>query len=81
MQFTPNERTPEQMLSLRDFLRQVPDPRGRRGPRYPWPALMTIMLAARIAGAATLTDISDFSRALEQCCIPRCFVENCQIRP
>ena len=30
MQFTPNECTPEQMLSLRDFLRQVPDPRAAR---------------------------------------------------
>lgn len=81
MQFTPNELTAEQMLSLRDFPRQVPDPRGRRGQRYLWPALMTIMLAVRIAGATTLTDISDFGRALEQRCIPLCFVENCQNRP
>ena len=58
--------TTAQMLSLRDFLRCVPDPRGRRGKRYPWPALLTIVLAARVAGATTLTEISDFGRALEQ---------------
>ena len=58
--------TNDQMLSLRDFLERVPDPRRRRGKRYPWPALLTIVLAARVAGATTLTEISDFGRALAQ---------------
>ena len=51
MQFTPKELTPDQMCSLRDFLERVPDPRHRRGRRYPWPTLLTIVLAARIASA------------------------------
>ena len=58
--------TTAQMLSLRDFLRRVPDPRGCRGKRYPFPALLTIVLAARLAGSSTLTRMSDFGRALEQ---------------
>lgn len=58
--------TTAQMLSLRDFVRSQPDSRGRRGLRYPWPALLTIVLAARVAGATTLTEMSRFGRALEQ---------------
>ena len=58
--------TTAQMFSLRDFLRRVSDPRGRRGKRYPLPALLTIVLAARLAGSSTLTRRSDFGRALEQ---------------
>ena len=58
--------TTAQMLSLRDYLERVPDPRRRRGKRYPWPALLTLVLAARVAGATTLTEMSDFGRALDQ---------------
>lgn len=58
--------TTAQMLSLRDFVRLQPDARGRRGLRYPWPALLTIVLAARVAGATSLTEMSRFGRALEQ---------------
>ena len=58
--------TTAQMLSLRDFLRCQPDSRARRGKRYPWPALLAIVLAARLAGSTSLTEMSQFGRALEQ---------------
>ena len=58
--------TTAQMLSLRDFVRRLPDPRARRGKRYPWPALLTMVMAARVAGLTTLTEMSNFGRALEQ---------------
>ena len=45
-----------QLESLYQFLQQVPDPRRQRGKRYS----LTIVIAARLAGADTLTDISDF---------------------
>ena len=44
----------------------APDPRGRCGKHYPFPALLTIMLAARLASSSALTRMSDFGRALEQ---------------
>ena len=58
--------SPAQMESLFDFLRQVPDPRQPRGKRYSLPSLLTIVLSARLAGADTLTDISDFGRDLDE---------------
>lgn len=58
--------TTAQMLSLRNFLRRVPDPRGRRGKRYPLPPLLTIVLSARMAGSTTLTETSNFGRSLAQ---------------
>ena len=64
MNFIPKELNPDQRCSLRDFLERVPDPRHRRGQRYPWAVLLTIVLAARLAGSTTLTEISDFGRAL-----------------
>ena len=53
-----------QMESLYGFLGQVHDPRKRRGRRYSLPSVLTIVIAARLAGADTLTDISDFGRDL-----------------
>lgn len=45
---------------LRVFLAAVPDPRARRGIRYPWPALLTAAAAAVLAGAASITAIGEW---------------------
>ena len=55
-----------QLESLQQALQAVPDQRGKRGRRYPLPTVLTIVLAARLAGCQTLTEISDFGRALSQ---------------
>ena len=55
-----------ELHSLHRHLQRVPDPRGARGRRYPLPTVLTIILAARLAGQHTLTKISDFGRALSQ---------------
>ncbi|MFD7924317.1 ISAs1 family transposase [Streptomyces sp. NPDC059740] len=38
----------------------MPDPRARRGIRYPWPALLTAAAAAVLAGAASVTAIGEW---------------------
>lgn len=58
--------TPAQWRSLRDFLDQVSDGRGRRGLRYPMRTALTILLGSRLAGCQTLTELCDFGRALSQ---------------
>lgn len=58
--------TPAQFSSLREFVSQIPDPRSSHGLRYPLPVALTLLLAARLAGAKTLTEVSDFGRALSQ---------------
>ncbi len=55
-----------QWRSLRSFLDQVPDTRSRRGLRYPMRTALTILLGSRLAGCQTLTELSDFGRALSQ---------------
>ena len=49
-----------QLESLQQALQAVPDQRGKRGRRYPLPTVLTIVLAARLAGCQTLTETSDF---------------------
>jgi predicted transposase YbfD/YdcC len=39
--------------SLVSVLAQVPDPRGRRGRRHPWPALLLLVVVALLSGANT----------------------------
>ena len=58
--------TEEQMASLHHHFSQVPDPRGNRGKRHPLATVLTITGTARLAGCQTLTEISDFGRALSQ---------------
>ncbi len=58
--------TPAQMVSLREYLEQLPDPRKARGKRYSLASVLTLVIAARLAGASTLTDISDFGRDLSE---------------
>ncbi|MEU3201887.1 ISAs1 family transposase [Streptomyces sp. NPDC006996] len=50
----------ETVADLRSFLAAVPDPRARRGIRYPWPALLTAAAAAVLAGAASVTAIGEW---------------------
>ncbi|MEU9283835.1 transposase family protein [Streptomyces sp. NPDC048275] len=45
---------------LRQFLGRVPDPRGRRGRRYPALALLCAAVAAVLAGARSLIAISEW---------------------
>ena len=52
-----------ELASLYGMLCRVQDPRGERGKRYALPTVLTIVGAARLAGASTLTEISEFGRA------------------
>ena len=54
-----------ELASLYDKPCRVQDPRGERGKRYALPTVLTIVGAARLAGASTLTGISEFGRAPE----------------
>ena len=36
---------------LRQYLAQVPDPRGRKGRRHPFPAILTAVICAVLSGA------------------------------
>jgi hypothetical protein len=47
-------------------LAQVPDPRSRRGRRYPLPALLGIAVAAVLSGAKTYTEVAEFAAELSQ---------------
>ena len=58
------ELNDKQLQSLWEHLRQVTDPRQAQGRRYPLPTVLAIVIAARLAGCETLTQISDFGRAL-----------------
>ena len=55
-----------QLASLWQALQAVPDHRSQRGRRYPLATVLTIVLASRLAGCQTLTETSDFGRALSQ---------------
>ncbi|MFF9061135.1 transposase family protein [Streptomyces sp. NPDC014882] len=46
---------------LRKHLGEVPDPRARRGIRYPWTAMLTALTAAVLSGAASITTIGEWS--------------------
>ena len=52
----------EDILSLRDVLRFVPDPRKRRGIRYPFADLLLICAAAVVSGATTFAVIHEWAR-------------------
>ena len=42
-------------------LAAVPDPRGRRGRRYPLPAVLAVAVCAVLAGARSLTAIGEWA--------------------
>ncbi|MCW2131918.1 ISAs1 family transposase [Arthrobacter sp. VKM Ac-2550] len=48
--------------SLRAALEQVPDPRARRGVRYPFADLLLVLVCAVFSGAKTLTMIAEWAR-------------------
>ena len=50
-------------VSLRDALARVPDPRARRGVRYPFIELLHLFVCAVISGAKTLTMITTTNSA------------------
>ena len=56
------EPDPSNKTSLWDALGKVPDPRARRGVRYPFPDLLHIIVCAVISGAATLTMIAEWAQ-------------------
>jgi len=51
---------------LIDALCQVPDPRQRRGVRYPLVGLLTVAVCAVLAGASTFAAISDWLHDLDE---------------
>lgn len=62
--------------SLVDYLATIPDPRSRRGRRYEWLFLLTLIAAAMMTGENTLVGISQWIMAHEQALVqwlqPRC---------
>ncbi|MGW2207315.1 ISAs1 family transposase [Streptomyces sp. NPDC001774] len=52
--------TRETVADLGTYLDEVPDPRARRGVRYPWPALLAAAAAAVVAGAASMAAIGEW---------------------
>ena len=57
-----SDSTPlETVVDLRSYLATVPEPRARRGIRYPWTALLTAAAAALLAGAVSITAIGDWA--------------------
>lgn len=54
------------MTTLKDALRKIPDPRHRRGVRYPSLELLLLLLTivcAVVSGAKTLTMVTEWARA------------------
>ena len=51
-------------LSLWECFTTIPDPRGRRGIRYPLPAMLGITMAAVLAGRSSLRAIARWGRKL-----------------
>ncbi|WP_234373394.1 transposase family protein [Streptomyces sp. H-KF8] len=50
----------ERDTDLRKYLAEVPDPRTRRGIRYPWTALLAAAAATVLAGAASMAAIGEW---------------------
>lgn len=49
-----------QYIDLLSALNVVPDPRCRRGQRYPWPLLLTLLAAAMVSGASNVRAIGQW---------------------
>ena len=52
--------------SLWDVLRSIPDPRGRRGRRYPMATLLGLLFIAALAGETTLREMVQWIQARVQ---------------
>jgi predicted transposase YbfD/YdcC len=72
----PDYSTPESAVTLVTFLAEIPDPRSRRGRRYEWLYLLTLIAVALLAGESTLVGISQWVEAqgpeLVRALQPRC---------
>lgn len=53
---------PAVLIALKDALTRVPDPRHKRGVRYPFPELLLSIVCAVISGARTLTTITEWAQ-------------------
>jgi len=53
---------PAGLIALKDALVMVPDPRHKRGVRYPFPELLLTIVCAVISGARTLTTITEWAQ-------------------
>lgn len=62
-----------QAKSLLEALQQVPDPRGRRGRRYPWPAMLACLLLAAMNGETSLRGMWVWARNHAALLCPRLF--------
>ncbi|MFF3404399.1 transposase family protein [Streptomyces sp. NPDC002659] len=51
---------PRTVADLLTYLNDVPDPRARRGVRYPWTALQALAAAAVLAGATSMAAIGEW---------------------
>jgi hypothetical protein len=60
------ELNDREMAQLREHLRQLPEPRGGRRQLHPLPTVLTIALAATLAGARGYLAISEFAARLSQ---------------
>lgn len=58
---TTAEPGTEELTSLRQALSAVPDPRARRGVRYPFTDLLLVFVAAVLCGAKSLTMITEWA--------------------
>jgi hypothetical protein len=58
--------TEELGRQLVEVLGEVPDPRGRRGRRYPLPAILTQTVAALLSGAQSLAAITQWGQVQRQ---------------
>lgn len=56
----------EQLRSLAQVFRQIPDPRARTGMRYPLPAVLTIISLALLGGAVHISEICRAGQRLSQ---------------
>jgi hypothetical protein len=63
----PGAPSGKPLLSLLDRLPKVPEPRGTRGRRHLWPAILGIVCLAKLAGVAgAQRDIAGFAKRLDQ---------------
>ncbi len=57
---SPGSVTDSEWTGLREALAQVPDPRRRRGVRYPFAVILTIVVCAMVSGARSFVAIGEW---------------------
>ena len=58
----PDDAQPVDPASLFALLSQIPDPRKRRGRRYPLAAVLAVIVVAKLAGETSLSGIAQWGR-------------------